>query len=48
MSGSIGGSRIPTRSVKLTVDKYINQVLQGFKGYVECNTTGSYNVIMKF
>ena len=47
MSGSIGGSRIPTRSVKLTVDKYINQVLQGFKGYVECNTTGSYNVIMK-
>lgn len=47
MSGSIGGSRIPTRSVKPTVDKYIDKVLKGFSGYKECDTTGSYNVIMK-
>ena len=47
MSGSIGGSRIPTKAVKPTVDNYINKVLQGFKGYQECDTTGSYNVIMK-
>lgn len=47
MSGSIGGSRIPTKSVKPTVDNYIDKVLKGFKGYQECDTTGSYNVIMK-
>ena len=47
MSGSIGGSRIPTKSVKPTVDNYIDKVLKGFKGYKECDTTGSYNVIMK-
>ena len=47
MSGSIGGSRIPTRSVKPTVDNYIDKVLKGFKGYKSCDTTGSYNVIMK-
>lgn len=47
MSGSIGGSRIPTLKVKPTVDNYINKVLKGFKGYQECDTTGSYNVIMK-
>lgn len=47
MSGSIGGSRIPTKSVKPTVDNYIDKVLKGFNGYKECDTTGSYNVIMK-
>lgn len=47
MSGSIGGSRIPTLKVKPTVNNYINKVLKGFKGYQECDTTGSYNVIMK-
>ena len=47
MSGSIGGSRIPTKSVRPTVDNYINKVLKGFTGYQECDTTGSYNVIMK-
>ena len=47
MSGSIGGSRIPTKSVKPTVDKYIEKVLKGFTGYKSCDTTGSYNVIMK-
>lgn len=47
MSGSIGGSRIPTKSVKPTVDNYIKRVLKGFPGYKDCDTTGSYNVIMK-
>ena len=47
MSGSIGGSRISTKGVKPTVDNYINKVLKGFKGYKECDTTGSYNVLMK-
>lgn len=47
MSGSIGGSRIPTKSVKPTVDNYIKKVLKGFPGYKDCDTTGSYNVIMK-
>lgn len=47
MSGSIGGSRIPTKKVKPTVDKYIENVLKGFNGYKSCDTTGSYNVIMK-
>ena len=47
MSGSIGGSRIPTKKVRPTVDNYINKVLSKFPGYVDCDTTGSYNVIMK-
>ena len=47
MSGSIGGSRIPTKKVRPTVDKYIEKVLKGFNGYKSCDTTGSYNVIMK-
>lgn len=47
MSGSIGGSRIPTKKVRPTVDNYIDKVLKGFNGYKSCDTTGSYNVIMK-
>ena len=47
MSGSIGGSRIPTKKVRPTVDNYINKVLKGFSGYKSCDTTGSYNVIMQ-
>ena len=47
MSGSIGGSRIPTKAIKPTVNAYIEKVLSGFKGYKNCDTTGSYNVIMK-
>lgn len=47
MSGSIGGSRIPTKAVRPTVDEYIEKVLKGFPGYKSCDTTGSYNVIMQ-
>lgn len=47
MSGSIGGSRIQTKQVKPTVENYIDKVLKGFDGYKSCDTTGSYNVIMK-
>ena len=47
MSGSIGGSRIETKQVKPTVEEYIEKVLKNFPGYVSCDTTGSYNVIMK-
>lgn len=47
MSGSIGANRIPTKSVKLTVEDYIDKVLSKFPGYKSCDTTGSYNVIMK-
>lgn len=47
MSGSIGANRIPTKSVKPTVEDYINKVLSKFPGYKSCDTTGSYNVIMK-
>lgn len=47
MSGSIGANRIPTKSVKPTVEDYIDKVLSKFPGYKSCDTTGSYNVIMK-
>lgn len=47
MSGSIGASRIQTKDVRPTVEDYINKVLKGFPGYQSCDTTGSYNVIMK-
>lgn len=47
MSGSIGANRIPTKLVSPTVKDYINKVLKGFPGYKSCDTTGSYNVIMK-
>ena len=47
MSGSIGANRIPTKSVNPTVRDYINKVLRGFPGYKSCDTTRSYNVIMK-
>lgn len=47
MSGSIGANRIPTRLVKPTVDKYIETVLKKFPGFVSCDTTGSYNVLIK-
>lgn len=47
MSGSIGAHRIATKAVKPTVDNYIEKVLKGFPGYKSCDTTGSYNVIMK-
>jgi hypothetical protein len=47
MSGSIGGSRIPTKSVRPTVDDYIKKVLKDYPGFQSVDTTGSYNVIMK-
>lgn len=47
MSGSIGANRIPTKLVKPTVEDYIDKVLSKFPGYKSCDTTGSYNVIMK-
>ena len=47
MSGSIGAHRIATKAIRPTVDSYIDKVLKGFVGYKSCDTTGSYNVIMK-
>lgn len=47
MSGSIGADRIPTKLVKPTVEDYIEKVLKNFPGYKDCDTTGSYNVLMK-
>lgn len=47
MSGSIGANRISTKSIKPTVEDYIDKVLSKFPGYKSCDTTGSYNVIMK-
>lgn len=49
MSGSIGGHRIPTLSVRPTVDDYINKVLTKIDclgEYKKCAITGSYNVII--
>ena len=42
MSGSIGASRIPTKSVKNTLSNYRTQVLWAMKGFQEACPTGSY------
>ena len=42
MSGSIGASRIPTKSVKNTLSNYNTQVLFAVKGYKEACPTGSF------
>lgn len=43
MSGSIGGSRILREEVQPTLNNYINNVLNGFPGFVSAQITGSYN-----
>lgn len=42
MSGSIGASRIPTKSVENTLSNYKTQVLLAVKGFKEACPTGSY------
>lgn len=47
MSGSIGGSRIKRESVRSTFNNYVNEVLNGFPGFVKAEITGSYNAGIK-
>lgn len=42
MSGSIGASRIPTKSVQNAVSNYRTQILSAIKGFKEACPTGSY------
>lgn len=42
MSGSIHGSRIPTKQVQPTINNYINEVLSNFEGFKLAYPCGSY------